>query len=413
MRTSRSSGRWRARTVVVVFLLSSVPWLLIGFVSFAHTLWIGLVDASGAARLSIIEWGPWIVLSPLVVLFVSFVPITGANWKWAFPLHCAVSVGVALAIYGLTLGISRRSLGPSRNDPFTMDSQPAPPNGPALTPPGSGGPRLSRVGPVPVRPGMGMGGMLREGAPLPRTAPVTSIMLLNARFTLPIYWLIALAVLAWQHHRIALDGEGRAVRAEREAVRARLAALQAQLQPHFLFNSLNAISAFIRQRPAAAEEMVCALSNLLRSILHMSERPEIPLHEELEFARGYLAVHRIRFEDTLRVSWHIDPNTSQAVVPTLLLQPFIENALEHGLRGAAGEITIGAEARRQRLVLFVTDRADQQPPEGGAVHEGTRTGLRNTRERLQTLFGSNYRLDLINLPDGVRAEIELPLRTTI
>jgi LytS/YehU family sensor histidine kinase len=156
--------------------------------------------------------------------------------------------------------------------------------------------------------------------------------------------------------------------------------------------------------------MVCALSDLLRRILHMSERPEIQLQEELEFAHGYLAVHRIRFEDALRVSWHIDPKANEAIVPTLLLQPLIENALEHGLRGDPGEIAIGAEIHDHRLLLSVTDRADEPLQETSAAHNGTRVGLRNTHERLRTIFGSDYRLDLVVLPDGSRAEIEFPFR---
>ena len=237
-------------------------------------------------------------------------------------------------------------------------------------------------------------------------------MLLNARLTLPIYWLLVLGAHAWRYHRLALERERWALRAEREAVRARLTALQAQLQPHFLFNSLNAIAAFIVPRPRAAEEMVCALSQLLRSVLRMTDRPEIALGEELEFARGYLAVHRLRFDDALKVSWDIEPSVNGASVPALILQPLIENALEHGLRGRSGEVTIGAQARAGRLVLSVTDRADAVPAAEESARDSGRIGLHNTRERLTAVFGRDHRLELVRVPGGVRAEMEFPLRVS-
>jgi hypothetical protein len=403
---SRPSLFRRARPALIVLLLSTAAWLLVGFVSFAHTLWIGFGDASIAAHISLIEWGPWIVLSPVVMLFAIWLPITEANWKWAIPAHIVASLGVAFAINGITMAI--RMPGP-RQTIMNLTT----PEGPERRPSAPG--KAFGVGHRTIRGGAILVGFAppRDGAPPPGRPPISSLMLFNARLTLPIYWLIVVGVLAWRHHRVALEREGRAVRAEREAVRARLAALQAQMQPHFLFNSLNAIAAFITRRPTAAEDMVCALSTLLRSVLRMSERPEIPLREELEFARGYLAVHSIRFEDALRVSWQIEPKTNEALVPTLLLQPLIENALEHGLRGAAGEIEIRVDARNQRLVLSVTDRVDEKPSANGLAHNGTCLGLRNTHERLQTLFGADYRLDLVELPNGARAEIELPLRSSV
>jgi hypothetical protein len=406
----RSSVSRRAKPAIVVLFLSTAVWLSVGLVSVAHTLWFGLGEPEMAVRISLIEWGPWIVLSPLIILFTTIVPITGANWKWALPVHVGASLAVALAIVSMTAGM--RTIGPRGKFISPLDTTGAP----RMTRPmleGPDGPTpLSR--PRGVSKGTGMHPTMapREGLPPPEPSPIANIVLINARLTVPIYWLLVVSVLAWRHHRIALEREGRAIRAEREAVRARLAALQSQLQPHFLFNSLNAIAAFITRRPSAAEDMVCALSNLLRSILRMSERPEIPFREELEFARSYLAVNQIRFEDTLRVSWQIEPATNEAMVPTLLLQPLIENALEHGLRGAAGEIAIRAEARGTRLVLSVTDRTDEQSPESSPEHDGTHVGLRNTRERLTTLFGADYRLELKELSDGARAEVEFALRTT-
>lgn len=374
---------------IKVVMLTTGLWVAVGLVSFLHTLWLGVGDSRLALNLSLLEWGPWIVVSPFVVVLAAAAPIAPKNWKWTIPLHLAVSLGVAVGLNSLNRGVARRT-------PPAVAAQER-----------IEGPRPALIAPARV----GFGGPRPAGG-LPPRAPLSAAALLNARLTLPIYWLIVAAVLAWRHHRVALEREGRAVRAEREAVRARLAALQAQLQPHFLFNSLNAITAFIHRRPAAAENMVCALSTLLRRVLHAAERPEIPMAEELDFVRDYLAVHRIRFEDTLSVKWDLDPAADDALVPTLILQPLIENALEHGLRGAAGEITLRTRVQDARLVLTVTDEAAQPPPTGYAPPPSPRVGLRNTRERLETLFGSDHRLHLEVRPHGASAEIQIPLRTT-
>lgn len=393
-------GARRLKPAALVLLVSTATWVLVGLASFAHSLWFGLGEPEIAARISLIEWGPWIVLSPVVMALAALMPIRATSWKWALPVHVVASVGVALAHHHMT---SVLRPGPRSVLARSAREEPEPPRA-----------TFTKAAAERARPALSAGGAVPLGAGVPRPAtraPLNGLVLFNPRLTLPIYWLIVAGVLAWRHHRVALEREGRAIRAEGEATRARLAALQAQLQPHFLFNSLNAIAAFITRRPAAAEEMVCALSDLLRRILRMSDRAEIPLREELEFARGYLAVHRIRFEDTLTVRWEIGAEAGDALVPTLLLQPLIENALEHGLRGAAGEITIGAEIRGARLVLHVTDRAARDPAEGPPAHDSTRLGLRNTRERLTALFGADFRLDLILRPAGARAEIELPRRT--
>lgn len=401
----------RLRRALIIFALSTALWLTVGAITFLQTLWIGVAGARMAAPLSLLEWGPWILFSPMVIFVTARLPITGANWKLSVPLHLGCSFAVAVAVNGLTLAVSRIWLpGVARGVAVMAQPPPEPPDQLEGAEPA---PRNERFQP---RPTIVAGGPGAFELPIPRrhSAPLTppalgSVLLLNARLTLPIYWLIVVAVLAHRHHRIALEREGRALRAERELVRARLAALQSQLQPHFLFNSLNAISAFIAQRPAAAEEMVCALSDLLRRVLQLSDRPEIALHEELAFARGYLAVHAIRFSDSLRVSWKINPAAHDALVPTLVLQPLIENALDHGLRGAPGEIEIAARIDRSAVQLAVTNRSDDPLP-AEATPPGHGVGLRNTRERLATLFGNDYRLELQEIPGGARTEIEFPYR---
>lgn len=390
-----------------VLLLTTLLWLLVGLATFAQSLWLGMASPRFAAWMSLIEWGPWLVFSPLIIHLALLAPITGRSWRWAVPLHLGASLGVALAVNWMTMTASRlwapQPFGVSVTSARGVTAEPAPAAGLAFNT-AIGGPIVFHAtasfdGPPP--PAFDPPDFLAQ-------PPLAVILFMSARLTLPIYGLIVVGAHAWRHHRIALEREGRARRAEHELVRARLAALQAQLQPHFLFNSLNAISAFIARRPAAAENMVCALSELLRAVLHASERTEISLREELEFARRYLAVHQIRFEETLRVDWRIARGLDGALVPTLLLQPLLENALEHGLGGSGGDVTIGAESDGDRLRLAVTNRSIAASPP--AARSGTRLGLRNTRARLEALFGAGYRLELIELADGARAEVELPLR---
>ncbi len=441
--------RWRLahatasmKTAVKFSLLSSAVWILVGVIAFAQTWWEGFIDPATAARLSVVDWGPWVLFSPLVGLLAFALPITAGNWKWSASFHLLCSLGVALAVTWLATMVLQRWLllsGPSSgtmitmplngvgavsssmaagNGPVTVFSMQPPGTGPGFAAAGTGSVRVFSGAPglapfpglLPTPPGgsvqiFGSGGSLTIGSSAVGLWPI------SARLTLPLYWLIVAAAHAWRYHRLALQRESRAVLAESEVVRARLTALQSQLQPHFLFNSLNAITAFIRQRPQAAEDMVCNLSNLLRSVLSASEQPEIPLRKELQFAERYVAVHRIRFGDALRVEWCIAPEAEDALVPTLLLQPLIENAFEHGLAGSAGLLEVSAAVRDERLILAVTNRADTDVD--ARPHDGSQLGLRNTRARLETLFGKAYRLELVPQPRGARAEIELPLRRAV
>jgi hypothetical protein len=194
---------------------------------------------------------------------------------------------------------------------------------------------------------------------------------------------------------------------DEQLARAELRALQAQLQPHFLFNTLNTVNALVRTDPDAAERMIARLGVLLRHALDRVGVPEVPLGEELRVARAYLEVEQVRFEDRLRVEWHVAPETHRARVPHLLLQPLVENAIRHGIapRASAGTIRIVAERRDGSLHLAVHDDGlglrTPRPPEG--------VGLANTRTRLRQLYGARQRLDVRDGPDGgVRVDIVLP-----
>jgi two-component system, LytTR family, sensor kinase len=195
---------------------------------------------------------------------------------------------------------------------------------------------------------------------------------------------------------------------------ARLQMLAMQLQPHFLFNTLNTIAELVHTDPDVADRMITGLSDLLRRTLELGPTQEIPLDAELDLLRRYLDIQHARYGDRLRVEIVVASEAREASVPVLLLQPLVENAIRHGLaeRLAAGRIAIDASRRGNRLIIAVSnDGAASSPRENGTGLE--RIGLGNTRSRLDALYGSDQRLDLLIVPDdGARVTVDMPFRPT-
>lgn len=196
-----------------------------------------------------------------------------------------------------------------------------------------------------------------------------------------------------------------AARAQAEAAEGQLAALQAQLHPHFLFNALNTVAALIRTDPPRAEVTVENLARVLRRTLERTRRTAAPLGEEIDYLKAWLAVEKERWGDRLRVSWQLADDALQVPVPPLTLQPLVENALKHGLseRIEGGEIEVAARLEGGQLVLSVTDDGVGPP---ARILEGT--GLSNLRQRLSTLYGEAAELRLEPLRQGMRAVVKLP-----
>ncbi len=206
--------------------------------------------------------------------------------------------------------------------------------------------------------------------------------------------------------------ELRAAELQAQLAQSQLGALKAQLQPHFLFNTLNAIMSLVRQaRNEQAEIMLGRLADLLRAVLDDASAQEVPLRRELEYTRLYLAIEEVRFEDRLRVEFDAQPGLLDALVPHLVLQPLVENAIRHGIgrSAAAGRIAIRARREGDVLQLVVEDDgpglavADPRRPAG--------IGLENTRARLERLHGGAATLTLEErAPHGVAVTIAVPWR---
>jgi signal transduction histidine kinase len=225
------------------------------------------------------------------------------------------------------------------------------------------------------------------------------------------YWFVVFAHLGWHYYRRFRERELQAAELQQKLVEARLEALRMQLNPHFLFNTLHAVSALIHEDPNAADRV---LSELLRLSLDQSKPQEVPLSEELAFLDRYLEIEQTRFADRLQVEKEVEPETERALVPYLILQPLVENAIRHGIepREDTGRLAIRAHRSNGTLQLRVSDNGAGLPEEKGTpLREGI--GLSNTRSRLQHLYGDGYRLELVSAPGGgLEARIDIPYRTT-
>jgi LytS/YehU family sensor histidine kinase len=196
------------------------------------------------------------------------------------------------------------------------------------------------------------------------------------------------------------------------AATAQLAALRAQLNPHFLFNSLNSIAQLIHQDPDKAEACVERLAEILRYVLKRSEEDFVPLADELGMTRSYLEIEQARFEDRLRVESDIAADTLGRLVPNLILPPLVENAVKHGLATKMGPGTVRIEARLADDVLCLTVFDDGVGMNASALAEAFErgVGLRNLRERLHHLYGQDGMPAIESRPgEGTRVEIRLPL----
>ena len=252
-----------------------------------------------------------------------------------------------------------------------------------------------------------LGRLLEPGDP-PRWLPY-----LRGPFYSNLWWYLLLVGAAYtvDYYRRLRDREVQAVRLDERLAEARLEALKMQIQPHFLFNTLHTISELVHEDPDAAERMIVRVADLLRLTVDNAQAHEVTLAQEVEFLEAYLEIQRTRFHDRLQVMVSVGEGTGAALVPNLVLQPLVENAIRHGAAstGGHGRILVTCERRGERLRMEVHDNGPgphPTPPPG--ARQGV--GVRNTRARLEQMYGRGGTLELTHCPiGGTIAAVEIPL----
>jgi two-component system LytT family sensor kinase len=362
------ASRWRVSSF---WWLVTAFWLSIAFVSALEMSVLRSTNMRQALEEALARLVPWIFLTPLVVWVSAAYTLERPTWKRSIWVHLGVCA-LALGIVGLVAYIS----------PPT----PLPSAGPAV-----GANRLARQ---------------------PRE--MAFIVLRRITFQLPVFWGLVGVAHALRFYERAKAREQREAELEASLAQARLQALRMQINPHFLFNTLNSIASLVQEQPQA-EAMIEALSDLLRLTLTGFDRSEVTLREELHFLERYLLIQQIRFGERLRVEKQIDFAALDSLVPILILQPLVENAVRHGIEAqiAPGVIRIIAEQAGDTLSLIVEDNGcGLSSAAGGLVEEGV--GLSNTRLRLKEIYGDRGRLELLpGKPKGFTAQIQIPRKTVL
>lgn len=336
--------------------------LLIAYWGKGRPLGLGEAFLSGAAT-----WFPWAVFAPIIDAIWRRFPLEGRTWGRSVLVHL-----IATLVFGLCWGLMRW-----------------------------GASFVPLVDPMPLE----LGWLLISHFPLWFLA----------------YWVLVTVRQATHNYGRFREREIRASQLEAKLAQTQLEILKMQLHPHFLFNTLHAISTLIHKDPDAADEMVAQLSDLLRMTLATIGIQEVTLQQELEFLQRYLEIQKARFQDRLEVILDIPAETLDVSVPNQVLQPIVENAIRHGIdaRSGQGLIEIRARATDHMLELTVRDdgpglrsdvRLDVQAADD-APREGRGIGLANTRARLRELYGPASTLHLGNHPDGgAIVTLSLPLR---
>jgi two-component system LytT family sensor kinase len=352
--------------LVIGWLFSLLGWGLVAFVLGVNFVGGTDIPWTHALHAAIRDQLPWALLTPLVFRFANRFPIDRPNWRKTLLPHlflCAVTIWTIHQWKSI------------------IDPGPGPHRRPAP---------ISRKDLEPT-----------AARPLAPPPPAWDFFHF-ASVEIPIYLMIVSAAHTLHFYRRAEIRAG-------QLASARLQTLQGQLRPHFLFNTLNTIAGLIHKAPDKADAVLTMLSDLLRFSLETSTKAQVALERELEFTEKYLAIMHVRYKDRVRYEFQIAPNTLAACVPTLLLQPLVENAIKHGIEPNpdGGKINIRAwrDAGLLRLMVSDTGRGVPQPQ---AVSEGI--GLSSTRARLRELYGDEAKLTWHN-GNGVTVEIMLPFRT--
>jgi sensor histidine kinase YesM len=245
------------------------------------------------------------------------------------------------------------------------------------------------------------------GGQLAASFPITHSLLYTSLSVPFVYFVILLGAEATEHALARQEEEAQAGRLARQLTDARIALLQRQVHPHFLFNALQAISTLLHRAPATADRLLVHLSDILRAMLEDASEQTLSLRTELDLTRKYLEIEQARFEDRLRVDWRVDERLLELQVPSLVVLPLVENAIRHGLSPKVGPgcLTIRAWSEGPWLFLLVEDDGL-----GATLPLPPGLGVGNTRERLDALYGERAALHIETAAlRGFRATIQIPL----
>jgi two-component system, LytTR family, sensor kinase len=229
-----------------------------------------------------------------------------------------------------------------------------------------------------------------------------------------VYWMTLLAAHTVRYYRQLRVREMQTARLSEQLAQAQLNALKMQVHPHFLFNTLNAISALLDTDVKAADRMIARLSDFLRMTLKSSDAPATTLERELEFLRTYLEIEKIRFQDKLAVEINVEPQVLDAVVPNLILQPLVENAVRHGIarQTITGRVRIAAQRYENRLLIEIEDNGpglkSEKSTNGQPQEKGL--GLANTQARLEHFYGRDFHFEISEKADsrGTLVKLNVP-----
>ena len=341
------------RRPLKTILLYVAGWTLLGLFfgsqQILYGAYTGNLRLAGPITSALADWYIWALLTPAILSVRRRVRLAHGTWWYALPLLFVA--GVVIAVFKIALRVGVGQL-------------------------------------IPGIPTMKMQGML----------------LSQLHINVATFWVILGIAAAFEYYAKYRERELRASQLESRLAQAQLQVLRVQLQPHFLFNTLHTISAFMQEGEIEdADRMITRLSDLLRLSLENVGAQEVRLAQEMEFLQRYLDIQQIRFQDRLTLAIEVPPDTLDAHVPSLILQPLVENAIRHGVSQRAEGGFVGVRARRVDDTLRLEVRDDGpglSVSDDGNGATGTGLGLANTRARLEQLYGSAHRFALENATNG-------------
>lgn len=369
--SSSSSIAPKLNRPLVKWLVVWAVWTIVGFYFTSQSVLQSQISGNPTSFWRVLSWQlfsgyVWFALSPLILWLGRRFPFETGKWKTSLPIHLVASI--LIAFFQLAI------------DAFVL-------------------PKL---------------GYLNRYLSESFWENYRVFVLVNLHFSVSIYWGVLGIYQAIRYYRKYRERELQTSQLEARLAMTRLQVLKMQLHPHFLFNTLNAISELVYKDPDSAERMIGDLSDLLRMSFQNLEVQEVSLKQELEFLRKYLEIEQMRFHDRLHVEMKIAPETLDAQVPNMILQPLVENAIRHGLapRSEGGKIEIGALRSNGHLEISVSDDG-VGVPFGDVENLPEGVGLSNTRRRLKHLYGERHQFALRSAgqaKNGLQVNLTIPFK---